>query len=166
MFWNWTRRPLGKDFARGWKDTTRGGENDGPRVLFESPDGAEAHAAWKLLQRHGYRVTWCPGPHGGFSPECALSTTGHCTLVDEADVVVSALDLRDASSQEVVARAAGGLAHPGRRGDATQRGAQVGRGAPRLHRRVRAAQLQGAAPFGEPGPPDHAGGGGPLIPVC
>lgn len=104
MFWNWTPRPLGKDFARGWRDTTRDGEGDGdgPRVLFESPDGAEAHATWKLLRRHGYRVTWCPGPRGGFSPECALSTTGHCDLVDEADVVVSALDLRDPASQEVV----------------------------------------------------------------
>jgi hypothetical protein len=100
---NWTSRPLGKDFARGWHDTTRDGDrDDGPRVLFESPDGAEAHATWKLLQRDGYRVTWCPGPQGGFSSECALTTIGHCSLVDEADVVVSALDLRDPSSQEVV----------------------------------------------------------------
>ena len=102
MFWNWTRRPLGSDFARGWRDTTRDGDEDGPRVLFESPDGAEAHATWKLLQRHGYRVTWCPGPRGGFSPDCALSASGHCALVDEADVVVSALDLKDTASQEVV----------------------------------------------------------------
>ena len=71
-------------------------------VLFESPDGAEAHAAWKLLRRNGYRMTWCPGPQGGFSPECALSATGHCPLVDEADAVVSALDLRDPLCEKVV----------------------------------------------------------------
>ena len=42
---NWTSRPLGKDFARGWHDTTRDGDGDDrPRVLFESADGAEAHA--------------------------------------------------------------------------------------------------------------------------
>ncbi len=95
MFWNCTRRPLGEDFARGWPDDAHD-DGHGPMVLFESPDGAEAHAAWKLLRRNGYRMTWCPGPQGGFSPECALTATGHCPLVDEADAVVSALDLRDA----------------------------------------------------------------------
>ena len=94
MFWNCTRRPLGEDFARSWPDEAHD-DDGGPLVLFESPDGAEAHAAWTLLRRNGYRMTWCPGPQGGFSPECALSATGHCPLVDEADAVVSALDLRD-----------------------------------------------------------------------
>jgi len=101
MFWNWTRRPLGEDFAQGWPDEVP--DDDGmPTVLFESPDGAEAHAAWKLLRRNGYRMTWCPGPQGGFSPECALSATGHCQLVDEADAVVSALDLRDPVCEKIV----------------------------------------------------------------
>jgi hypothetical protein len=101
MFKTCTRRPLGEDFARGWPDELHD-EGGAPLVLFESPDGAEAHAAWKLLRRNGYRMTWCPGPQGGFSPECALSATGHCPLVDEADAVVSALDLRDPLCEEVV----------------------------------------------------------------
>jgi len=101
MFWNWMRRPLGEDFASSWPDEASG-DDDGPLVLFESPDGAEAHAAWKVLRRNGYRMTWCPGPQGGFSPECALSATGHCPLVDEADAVVSALDLRDPVCEKVV----------------------------------------------------------------
>jgi len=60
------------------------------------------NAAWKLLRRHGYRMSWCPGPQGGFSPECALSATGHCPLVDRADAVVSALDLSNRTCGEVV----------------------------------------------------------------
>ena len=102
MFWNFTRRPLGDDFASGWPDGAQG-EDARPMVLFECADGAEAHAAWKLLRRNGYRMTWCPGPQGGFfSPRCALSATGHCPLVEEADAVVSALDLRDPLCEEVV----------------------------------------------------------------
>ena len=101
MFKNCMRRPLGEDFARGWPDGAQDGES-GPLVLFESPDGAEAHAAWKVLRGHGYRMTWCPGPQGGFSPRCALSATGHCQLVDEADAVVSSLELRDPLCGEVV----------------------------------------------------------------
>ena len=101
MFWNFTRRPLGDDFASGWPDEAQG-DDARPLVLFESADGAEAHAAWKLLHRNGYRMTWCPGPQGGFSPQCALSATGHCPLVDEADAVVCALDLRDPISGGVV----------------------------------------------------------------
>jgi len=103
MFWNFMRRPLGQDFARTWPDDSAPSEREGrPLVLFESPDGAEAHAAWKLLRRHGYRMTWCPGPQGGFSPECAMSATGHCPLVTQADSVVSALDLRQPTCEEVV----------------------------------------------------------------
>jgi len=103
MFWNFMRRPLGQDFARTWPDdATPSGHEHRPLVLFESPDGAEAHAAWKLLRRHGYRMSWCPGPQGGFSPECALSATGHCPLVDRADAVVSALDLSNRTCGEVV----------------------------------------------------------------
>jgi hypothetical protein len=93
------RRPLGEDFARGWPD---GPDDDRPRVLFESPDGAEAHATWKLLRRHGYHTMWCPGPQGGFSTECTLTATGRCPLVGEADAVVAALDLRDPRCEAVV----------------------------------------------------------------
>jgi len=100
MAWSCMRRPLGEDFAAAWYGEP--GPRDGrPSVLFESRDGAEAHAAWKLLERHGYRTMWCPGPGGGFSPQCTLTTTGRCPLVDRADAVVSALDLSDARCQEV-----------------------------------------------------------------
>ncbi len=101
MFGNCMRRPLGENYARGWP-AELDQKGKGPLVLFESPDGAEAHGVWKLLSRYGYRMTWCPGPKGGFSQQCALAATGHCPLVDEADAVVSALDLADPLDQEVV----------------------------------------------------------------
>ncbi len=101
MFGNCMRRPLGEDYASGWPEGPDE-QGEGPLVLFESPDGAEAHGVWKLLARYGYRMTWCPGPKGGFSQECALSSTGHCPLVDEADAVVSSLDLADPLDQKVV----------------------------------------------------------------
>ena len=66
MFGNCMRRPLGEDYARGWP-AELDQKGKGPLVLFESPDGAEAHGVWKLLSRYGYRMTWCPGPKGGFS---------------------------------------------------------------------------------------------------
>jgi len=107
MFGNCMRRPLGEDYASGWlapaeQSDRSTQEGKGPLVLFESPDGAEAHGVWKLLERYGYRMTWCPGPQGGFSRECALSATGYCPLVDEADAVVSSLDLADPLDQKVV----------------------------------------------------------------
>ena len=98
------RRPLGVDRARGWDDGAASGSDldAAPRVLIESADGAEAHAAWRLLQRHGYRTMWCPGPRRAPGRQCPLSGTGHCTLVEEADAVVSALDLRDEACARVV----------------------------------------------------------------
>ncbi len=98
MLWTCSRRRLGKDMARGWEEEA----HERPRVLFESPDGAVAHAAWMVLRRRGYRTMWCPGPHDG--AECTLATTGQCRLVDAADMVVSALDLSDPSCQAVVRR--------------------------------------------------------------
>ena len=97
MVWNCARRRLGRDHAQAWED----GVSVAPRVLFESVDGAEAHAAWKVLQRQGYRTMWCPGPRSD-GAECVLSATGHCRLVEEADVVVSALDLQERCCQAVV----------------------------------------------------------------
>jgi hypothetical protein len=101
MFENCMRRPLGEDFASEWPEGPDE-HGQGPLVLFESPDGAEAHGVWKLLGRHGYRMSWCPGPKGGFSRECCLSATGQCHLVDEADAVVSSLDLSDPLDEKVV----------------------------------------------------------------
>jgi len=94
------RRPLGEDRARSWGDES--GSDASPRVLIESADGAEAHATWRLLQRHGYRTMWCPGPRQASARECPLSGAGRCALVDEADAVVSALDLRDEACARVV----------------------------------------------------------------
>ena len=90
------RRRLGRDFARKWADSG----HFRPRILFESPDGAEADAVWKLLHRQGYGFTWCPGPRDD-AEECALARTGQCPLVDAADAVVSTLDLGASCCQAV-----------------------------------------------------------------
>jgi len=89
---------IGEDLAREWPARSGAGEG-GPRILFESPDGAEAHAVWRLLERHGCRTMWCTGPEGG--AKCALVAAGRCALVEEADAVVSSLDLRETRCQEV-----------------------------------------------------------------
>ena len=109
------RRPIGEDLAREWYGWSEDGAG-GPRGPFESPDGAEAHAVWRVLGRHGCRTMWCTGPEGG-SP-CVLVATGRCRLVDEADLVVSSLDLGDRRCQDV-ARAGPRPAHrrDARRGD-------------------------------------------------
>ena len=53
------------------------------------PCRLEAAASATAIGRCGV-----PGPGGGFSPQCTLTATGRCPLVDQADAVVSALDLR------------------------------------------------------------------------
>jgi DNA-binding NtrC family response regulator len=71
-------------------------------VLIEEPDGAEAFAYWHLLTDKGYSVQWCPGPGGPTRGRCALVSTGQCQLVEEADVVVSALGIDHKSSRDVL----------------------------------------------------------------
>lgn len=100
MDWYWWRRRLGRDHARTWR--RHDDPSPRPRVLFEGPDGAEAHSVWRLLDRHGYDTMWCPGPSARPIHECALLRTGHCSLVDDAELVVSALDQSDPICREVV----------------------------------------------------------------
>jgi hypothetical protein len=96
--WKWTRRRLGRDYAKDWAEDANGR----PRVLLESSDGAVAFATWSVLRRHGFRTMWCPGPRADVS-ECPLVGNGHCQLVAECDAVVSALDLHEPRCQAVVA---------------------------------------------------------------
>ena len=113
MNWYWWKRSLGRDHARAWGQRADDVTPLRPKVLLESPDGAEAHSAWSLLARHGYDTMWCPGPTG--RRECALVEKGRCPLVDRADVIVSALDQSDPRCSEVAQRldeVASGLSSP------------------------------------------------------
>jgi hypothetical protein len=101
MNWYWWKRTLGRDHARTWGQRAEV-TPPRPRVLLESPDGAEAHSAWSLLARHGYDTMWCPGPTE--RRECALVEKGRCPLVDRADVIVSALDQSERRCGEVARR--------------------------------------------------------------
>ncbi len=98
------RRVLGRDFTRGWarRATTGDAGPRGTKVLVEEPDGAEAFAYWHLLTDNGYSVAWCPGPDGPTGGRCALVATGHCKLVEEADVVVSSLGIDHESSRDIL----------------------------------------------------------------
>ncbi len=101
----WSHRTtLGRDVARHWahREGTAGAPPRGTRVLIEEADGAEALAYWRLLTDNGYSVQWCPGPDGPTGGRCPLVSTGHCDLVERADVVVSALGIDREPSRKVI----------------------------------------------------------------
>jgi hypothetical protein len=113
MDWYFWKRGLGRDRARSW--AMPAGVTPRSQVLLETADGAEAHAAWRLLSRHGYDTMWCPGPSGHHARECSLVRTGHCPLVDRADVIVSALDQNERSCAEVARHLDRGATSPAAR---------------------------------------------------
>jgi hypothetical protein len=96
-------RQLGSDQAHRWnRDHPAVHGRVYPRVLVEAADGAEGFARVRLLESHGYDAMWCPGPTPGHSEECPLVTGDGCPLVDEADVVVTSLDLKGSEAREVL----------------------------------------------------------------
>lgn len=78
------------------------GEQPGPRLLIESPDGAVQWAARELLEDHGFSVQCCDGPSADH--ECELVTHGRCSLVDDADLVLNFLDPHRPATLDIVAR--------------------------------------------------------------
>lgn len=60
-----------------------------PRALVENPDAAQLWAYAETLRDAGYDVATCAGEHPDGSDRCPLIETGHCSLVEGADVVVS-----------------------------------------------------------------------------
>lgn len=97
------RRALGTDFAHDWaRDHPAVHGRIYPRVLIEAEDGAEALARVRLLEAHGYDALWCPGPHRSDGGDCPLVRGAACPLADEAEVVVSSLDLAQPGSRLVL----------------------------------------------------------------
>lgn len=98
------RRTLGCDEACGWKSPHEQAvaERSRPRVLLETPDPGDAFACWRILERNGYEVSWCPGPDGSPPGTCPLVTSGQCALAGDADVIVSSLGLRRSSARCVL----------------------------------------------------------------
>lgn len=73
---------------RPWSD----GEEGRVRVLVEcEPEFAPSIIA-SVIERHGFEVRTCDGPHGA---GCDLLENGACALVDGADVVVNMLCNRE-----------------------------------------------------------------------
>jgi len=105
MFGRWRGLRVGRDHATGWSRQESAGGDDPERrlrLLIESEDGAEVVAIRNLLDRHGYDVSWCPGPDARRSSRCPLVRKGTCRLVDEADAVLCTLDLDNAKHRAVV----------------------------------------------------------------
>ncbi len=86
---------LGRDRAAVWTTPRRspdaGLKAPRARVLLEIPNGADAWTLWRLLAEAGYAAAWCPGPDRSRDRCCPLVTEGCCPLMDDADVVISAL---------------------------------------------------------------------------
>ena len=59
------------------------------RVLVENPDSGQLWAYAEVLREAGYDVATCTGEHPDGESRCPLIETGHCGLVEGADVVVS-----------------------------------------------------------------------------
>jgi hypothetical protein len=62
-----------------------------PRVLLELPDRAVLWDSAQTLRDAGYEVRICGGPDADHS--CPLVEFGSCTLVEDADVIVSSTRL-------------------------------------------------------------------------
>jgi hypothetical protein len=90
---------LGVDEAANWPRPSRD-HKPRPQILLEVKDPAEADSYWRFLGRHGYDVSWCPGPTA--SSSCVLVEDGHCPLIEQADVVVTALKPDDSYARPVL----------------------------------------------------------------
>ena len=78
------------------------GDIAGPRVLLECEDASIQDGIERALRAHGYAVAECAGPATRSSGECPLVTDGRCGLVEDADVIVHALDPNRAEHCEVL----------------------------------------------------------------
>jgi hypothetical protein len=75
-----------------------------PRVLIEHCDESVALRYAQILRQAGYSVGVCRGPSGERQPpeRCVLATGERCVFVDGADVVVSALGVREEEKRVVL----------------------------------------------------------------
>jgi hypothetical protein len=70
-----------------------------PRVVVENPDRSQLWGYAEALRSAGYEVATCAGPEAdGRRLSCPLVETGHCSLVDGADLVVSTSSLPEIRS--------------------------------------------------------------------
>lgn len=71
-------------------------------MLVEHEDPRVRSLLERQLAEHGYRVATCAGPLGeGPPPRCPLLAGEHCTAVDEADAVISGLDLAHPANRQL-----------------------------------------------------------------
>jgi hypothetical protein len=71
-------------------------------VVVENEDAMWQWAATNVLETAGYDVACCSGPHHLPRGRCPLVAGDRCSLVDEADVVVSGLGITDPANRAVL----------------------------------------------------------------
>jgi hypothetical protein len=76
--------------------------NDRRRVVIEHDDGAWQSAAARALERAGFDVACCGGPRQLPRGRCPLVEGTGCPLIDQADVVVNGLGLRDPANRALL----------------------------------------------------------------
>jgi len=77
-------------------------EARGRRVLLECDDPELQDGLHRVLSEDGYAVALCAGPGSRHSGVCPLVIDGHCGLVEEAHVIVHALDAADPAHRDVL----------------------------------------------------------------
>jgi len=97
MFLDMRKRSLTIDLAP-WPFGER------PRVLIEHPDPATGLELATAIRRAGCTVGICRGPDASADPatRCPLHQFEPCVVVEGADLVVTALDLEEEESREVL----------------------------------------------------------------
>lgn len=72
-------------------------------MVIENEDAMWQWAATKVLETAGYEVACCSGPRHLPRGRCPLVAGGQCSLVDDADLVVSGLGITDPANRAVLA---------------------------------------------------------------
>jgi hypothetical protein len=83
------------------------GVSVGRRVLVECDEPTIQDGMERVLRERGYAVAVCAGPTSRNSGRCPLVVEGHCGLVEDAHVVLHALDPADSANRDVLAALVG-----------------------------------------------------------
>ena len=81
-----------------WRRTMQAGEVRRTHVLIEDPE-AVVFDDYARFRAHGFETAVCTGPSCG---ACPLLHGASCRLLDEADILLTTIDLRDPNSRSVL----------------------------------------------------------------
>lgn len=103
----WLRPRRRRTSPSGWEGT-----RSGRRILVEHGDEEVRDLLRRQLVEHGYRVATCAGPVDlGDHVECPVLSDQRCPAVDDADAIISGMDLTLAANRQLVAALAADEPH-------------------------------------------------------